>query len=619
MSAKKERLGMSIDDRAFHWPQLLGGALAVLLLVSLQGCDSLGGSFLEEPPGQDVTKDTVFSDANSARQFLWNAYRTLPYGPGEVSDTEYNKRQVQGDMLASLTDINHSFLPSGGAGKRYYSPTGIPYSNHQTKYDYANSGAWAGIRQAHIFLDNVDQVPDMEADTKQRLKGEARMIIALHYTDMYRHFGGLPWVDQAYGPNDDFDAGRLTSMATLDSIVAVIDEAADDLPLSVNNPASESGRFTRAGALGLKCKVLLFGASPLFNDSQPYMQGTAADQEMVWHGGYVPALWQRAADACGTLIDEVEGSSQYHLVDTGNPEDDFRNGYYQRESPEVLISTRVRYRSPGGVGGCDFGCSYYYGSIINGGAGATTRNYVQMFPMADGTPIDESGSGYDPQNPYENRDPRLYETVLVNGDEYRERTAELWIGGRERQSQGTRATSSGYRMRKFVLDGESAFGTVVHFPWLRLSEIYLAYAEALNEANGGPTSEAYTYVNRVRNRVDLGDLPSDLSQQEFREAVLRERALELGYEHQRWFDLIRWKREDDLTKPLYGTNICKQGETPASVCGEDSYGSREFIYDKVRLPQRTWQTNWSPQWYLSAFPVEEVSKVDGMVQNPGWE
>ena len=619
MSAKKERLGMSVDNRAFHWLQLLGGALALLLLVSLQGCDSVGGSFLEEPPGQDVTKDTVFSDANSAKQFLWNAYRTLPYGPGEVSDTEYNKRQVQGDLLSSLTDLNHAFQPSGGAGKSYYSPTGIPYSSNQTKYHYENSGAWDGIRQAHIFLDNVDQVPDMDADTKARLKGEARMIIALHYTDMYRHFGGMPWVDKAYGPNDDFDAGRLTSMATLDSIVAVIDRAADDLPFTLNNPSSESGRFTRAGALGLKCKVLLFGASPLFNDSQPYMQGTAAQEEMVWHGEYKPNLWQRAADACGTLVNEVEGSSEYHLVDTGNPEDDFKNGYYNRDSPEILISTRVRYRSPGGVGGCDFGCGYYYGGIINGGAGATTRNYVRMFPMADGTPIDEPGSGYDPQNPFENRDPRLYETVLVNGDEYRGRTAELWIGGRERQSQGTRATRSGYRMRKFVLDGESAFGTIAHFPWLRLSEIYLAYAEALNEANGGPTAEAYQYVNRVRNRVDLNDLPSGLSQEDFRQAVLRERALELGYEQKRWFDLIRWKRQEELTKPLYGTNICKQGETDPSLCGEDSYGSREFLYERFQLPTRLWQTNWSPQWYLSAFPVEEVNKVDGMVQNPGWE
>ena len=618
MSDKVENPGMRRNESITHWTHLLSGALAVILIVSLQGCDGVGGSFLEEPPGQDVTKDTVFSDANSAKQFLWNAYRSLPYGPGEVAGP-YNKRQVQYDMLASLTDINQSFLPSGGAGKSYYSPTGIPYSNHQTKYDYADSGAWDGIRQAYIFIENVDQVPDMNASTKERLKAEARMIIALHYTDMYRHFGGMPWVNQSYQPNEDFDTPRLTSRATLDSIVATIDKAAPDLPFTLNNPASEAGRFTQAGAMGLKCRVLLFGASPLFNDSQPYMQGEAAEQEMVWHGGYNPNLWQRAADACGSLIDEVEGSSAYQLVDTGNPRADFQNGYYKRESPEILISTRVRYRSPGGVGGCDFGCSYYYGGVINGGAGATTQNYVRMFPMADGTPIDESGSGYDPQNPYENRDPRLYETVLVNGDRYRDRTAELWIGGRERQSRGTRATRTGYRMRKFVLDGVSAFGTVVHFPYLRLSEIYLSYAEALNEANGGPTSEAYSYVNRVRNRVDLGDLPSGLSQQGFREAVLRERALELGYEKVRWWDLIRWKREEDLTKPLYGTNICKQGETPASVCNEQSYGSREYLYEQFRLPTRLWQTNWSPEWYLSAFPAEEVNKVDGMVQNPGWE
>lgn len=580
----------------------------LVMLAGLQACTdsiSVGNEFLDKPPSQGFDEDSVFASATRAERFLIHAYRSLPYGPGEVSGP-YDKRKVQYDMLASLTDINNSYLENGGANKSYYSPLGIPYSDHQTKFNYGGSGAWDGIREAHIFLENVDRVPDMGEDKRNQLKAEARMIIALQYTEMIRHFGGLPWIERAFEPNDELERSRQTIEATVDSTVAIIDKAIPDLPFTVNQPSTEAGRFTQAGAMGIKARLLLFAASPLFNDDQPYLDGEAASEQMVWYGGYQSELWQRAADAAKDLIDEVEQSGAYHLLDTGNPREDFRNGYYQRTSPEVLISTRVRYRSPNGAGNCQFSCNYYYGGVINGGAGATTDNYVRMFPMADGTPIDENGSGYDPQNPYENRDPRLYETVLVNGDDYQGRTVELWIGGREREQQGTRATASGYRMRKFVLDGESAFGTVVHYPYLRLPEIYLSYAEALNEINGGPTAEAYEYVNRVRNRVDLGDLPTGLSQEEFREAVLRERALEFGYEEVRWYDLIRWKREEDFTKTLHGMNI-------------EQDGGGSFTYEQFDLPSRQWQNNWSPQWYLSAFPQNEIDKGYGLVQNPGWE
>src|SRR5690606_20232593 len=104
-------------------------------------------------------------------------------------------------------------------------------------------------------------------------------------------------------------------------------------------------------------------------------------------------------------------------------------------------------------------------------------------------------------------------------------------------------------------------GAVTVWPILRLAEIYLTYAEAANEANGGPTAEAYRCVNIVRNRVGLGDLPPGLSQTEFREAILNERSCEFGYEEVRWFDLIRWKRESDFRKTLLGLNIYNNGGT----------------------------------------------------------
>jgi hypothetical protein len=231
-----------------------------------------------------------------------------------------------------------------------------------------------------------------------------------------------------------------------------------------------------------------------------------------------------------------------------------------------------------------------------------------MFGMTNGLPITDPASGYDPDDPFVDRDPRLYETVLVNGDIYQGRTAELWIGGRERRNANVKGTKSGYGLRKFLLERNSStsVGSIVHWPYLRLAEIYLSAAEALNEVNGGPTSEAYRFVNLIRARVGLPGLPDDLNKEEFREAVLQERAKELGYEEVRWFDLIRWKREDIFMKKLHGTNLYL--ETDGSL-------SKEV----VELPGRSWQSNWSPKWYLSAFPPNEVNKGYGLIQNPGWE
>lgn len=565
---------------------LVNIGVAVILFAGLQACTDplqVGNNFLEKPPSAGVTQDSIFASADRAKRFLWNTYSSLPYGPPRRKDG-----------LASITDINAVITGGSEAPSRYYNGNLSATSIRRWGiYNYYHTDVWSGIRGAYIFIENVDEVPDMDSVTKNRLKAEAQMIIALHYTQLFRYYGGVPWMGHAFSPNEDLKRSRLTARATVDSTLALINKAIPDLPFALDNPATEAGRFTQAGAMGLKVRLLLFAASPLFNADQPYLQGEAADKKMTWFGGHDPSLWQDAADAAKTLIDKVEQTGAYNLADTGNPREDFRHAYFDRNSPEILISIRRGYQQP-----------VFHQSYINHGRFTTTHNYVQMFPMANGMPITDPASGYDPQNPYQNRDPRLYETVLVNGDTYQGRTAELWIGGRERLTQQTKATGTGYRGRKFFLDIVSAQGVPKHFPYMRLPEIYLSYAEALNEINGGPTPEAYEYVNKVRNRLDLGNLPTGLSQEEFREAVLRERALEFGYEEVRWYDIIRWKRKDVFTKTLYGMDITQNND-----------GS--FTYDRWKLPERYWQDNFSPKWYLSPFSRSEMLK-GYLIQNPGW-
>lgn len=573
------------------------------------GCEKLpiGNAFLEKAPGVDVTKDTVFKNLDNAERFLWGAYRTIRYG---LNTNDGDKNLLRRDLLASLTDETQSYLLDGGAVTLYYSGQySAATENNNTKYNLTGEGAWDGIRRSYLFIENIDKVPDVDPAYRSQMKAEALMVIACHYTDMLRNLGGVPWLNHSYTPTEVFDKiPRMTAQAQCDSIVALCDRAGKNLPWTVINPVEWDGRFTRAAAMGLKARVLLFNASPLFNSATPYLDGDAAQQHLTWHGGYDHNLWKQAMDASYALITEAEATGDYRIYHkVGNSyRKDFQEAYYLRGNGEQLISIRDRFKSPTS-GSTD----YYIYASATWGCGLVTHDFVQIFPMANGIPINELGSGYDPANPYLNRDPRMYETAVVNGDSYKGRTAELWIGGQERRTVAGTSAATGYPMRKFLLESNTAtsYGSIVHWPYLRMAEIYLSYAEASNEFNNGPDAEAYRCVNIIRSRVGLADLKPGLTKEQFREAVITERACELAFEEVRWYDIIRWKRESDFTKRLHGMNVRRTG----------SAAPYTYTYEVFECPVRYWMQAWSPKWYLSAFPSNEINKGYGLVQNPGWE
>ncbi len=607
-------------------------ALFVLLLNSCEKVE-FGNDFLDKAEsGADVTRDTIFNSYLYANRYLTSAYYSLPYGLPTAQTNKGFKMQI--DVLESLTDLNHTYsLTWGTVNKLYYN---MDYNStiesvqpFNTKYSFSGRGNWAAIRTCWDIIENADRIPaDDNTPAKilirkeeiKKMKAEAKMIIALHYCDMYRHYGGLPWVDRTYTSSEAPKIKRSTSLETLNKIVALIEEAEDDLPW-VNADKNDDGRFTKASALGLKARILLFGASPLFNSKDgPYLAGTASSENYTYHGGYSSDLWKRAADAAKELLDGAEANG-YKLVNTGNPRKDFQDAYYKRNNGEVLISTRVRFA------GLDFwNAAYIWNAAASEyGVACPTKEYVDMFPMANGLKTTDAGSGFNPLYPYAGRDPRLYETVLVNGDpEYQGRTAELYEDGTGASPKtngretlfGAPLTRTGFKVRKFLLDTDRNFasntrGLPVHWPYLRLAEIYLTYAEALNEVNGGPTPEAYEAINKVRNRVqNIGvsnDIKPGLSQDEFRIAVLNERAIEFGYEEVRWYDIIRHKMDYVFTNRLHGQY------TKATNAAKTT-----FTYETRELPLRKWNKDFSRKWYLSAFPATEVNKGYGLTQNPGW-
>lgn len=670
-------------------------------VLALSSCDDLrfGDAFLEKAPGVDVTIDTVFSSKLYAERALVSAYSTLRVGypvhnsawpvgtPGLFNNGgSYDRAcsQLDNDNLDSITDLmsSHNDWSSGGqeyAAGNYSADAENGVSWTKLGFVPGKEYNWVGIRRSFLYIENVDRVPDMTTEEKNVGKGEAYCIIATHYLDLIRNYGGIPLLKSSVGADNvaDYDFSRKTVQECIDYVVELCDKAAELLPWTVS--AERDGHLTKASAMGLKCRALLFAASPLFNSSAPYSDATPVAKNanakhvntddipyMYWFGEYNAERWQQVVDACEAFFNENKANgSPYALVQAeGTTSDDYRNAwngcYADRHNSEILIQTGRHYPTFAETYlRCYYGVSDDHGNTGRGyGGGCVTLNFVDMFTKTDGTPCRytdwlkvDSGelsakTSMIADDPFRDRDPRLYESVMIIGDHFRGRAAEMWIGGLERGAELSSRAITGFNSRKYIWDynDETFMNRPTNYSYLRMAEIHLTYAEALNEL--GRTAEALEQLNIVRSRVGLPDMTASLlatvqegktlpsysdplqGNAQLREEILDERARELFFEENRWYDIVRWKRDDIFKKTLYGISISiAKGERTEDTNNDgivndeddiDAYAS-EFIYSVPKAEDtRYWANHWDSKWYLSAFPTDEINKGYGLVQNPGW-
>lgn len=641
--------------------------MAAAALFAASSCSDLkfGNDFLEKAPGADMTLEQIFSSKLYAERELIGAYASLRtcltvHSNNGSYEFQNGGNKIGWDNLDTMTDLMQSHCTWGGVIKTYYAGTYNAEAENEGSGKFGflpdQEGAWTGIRRAWIFINNVDRVPDMTDEEKKVRKGEARMIIALQMHEMLRHFGGVPILDDYATPENEMtaDYSRKTVRQCVDFIVNMCEQAAKELPWTVAD--ADNGRMTAAGALALKARVLQLAARPLFNASTPYLQAqepTAANKAsvkedpglMTWLGSYKQENWQAVADACEDFFKKnTENGDAYRMVmpqtnDAEGYRQAFSTCYADRESPEIIIHTGRAIPTYSNTYH-----RFYFGLTDQGqagrgyGGGCVTLNFVDMFTAADGTPSDYrkwlSDHGHDGtvyNNPFTGKDPRLYETVLIAGDRYRTRCAETWIDGLEHGSSANPKCATGFIIRKFLWDYNDEFlNKATNSAYIRLPELYLMYAEALNEL--GRSQEALSWLNKTRTRVGLPEMTlpnaaklhsgqalpdypecSLMGDKYLREEILDERAREFCFEEVRWFDIAFWKREDLMRKILYGIQITRKS-------GSFEEGNLVLTYsDPSKMDQgRIWQDKFSPKWFLNAFPSDEINKGYGLVQNPGW-
>jgi hypothetical protein len=646
---------------------------------------NVGNAFLEKAPGVDVNIDTVFNKAEYTRNFLWSAY-------GQLYCTYTSGNMMNGAPIDVLSDSYHCYVGWGGPIQSYY-PGGLTENaqdtedgNFQGKFSYSTKSGldsdaggrvsiYETVRKCWQIIENIEKVPDMSDTEKSCLRGEAYTIMASRYFDAFRNFGGLCLVKKAFPVGEDFTEGRSTAWQTVEFIDSLIQCAINESGYRWNVPDNDlgqwSGRLTKASARALRAKVWMFAASPLFNNSQPYMTYTKKptgleNEEHVWFGKEDPTLWNRCLNACNDFFnDNAANGNYYELVQPATADEAgyrmaYRRAYRYRNDathheklfdahPTQLLSSSVQNGNV--TNGWGWGWRGFALDCLRQGGAVPTNELMECFGMQDGRNFPYSdiyGAGKNPNgiDIYADRDPRLYETMVVPrhdlpaGFDYAGATYnDSWVGGfLEKNSNVTNKddVASGYCKFKWLLDyygGNRYDDEYIGVPYIRLAEMYLIRAEA--KAETGDLQGALDDLHIVRSRVGLGrleDMNPDLNLKTNKEnlinEILRERNCEIGAEcGDRLYDMVRRMREDLFTKPLHEIRIYRLDAngnrlTEGDQQWDPSTPWPKFEYEKPEIVvghRRWWDPGyWTNKWYLDPVSRIEIQKGYGLTQNPGW-
>lgn len=567
-------------------------AALILLMVGMTACSKKGADFLDKTESGTINEQITFADSIRTMEFLNGLYQNLQANYKQTFLTNYGS-------MADCTDEGELMW----TGSSNY-PIPVNQGNLSATYSWV-ANAWSSwfsrVRNSNIYLKNVKKSP-LSAAMQQRTTGEARFLRAWYYHQLVRFYGGVPLLgDTLFTPDDMISLPRNTLEECINYIVSELDAAAALLPAEM--PGLDYGRITKGAALALKARTLLYAASPLFNggyDGQNGFEAAADKKVLVSYPSYDANRWKVAADAFKAVID----LGKYSLYEDNTTAAGY--GFYKQFHLRVNSEAIFQMMDPPNTR-----LEGMWLPPTRGGQGASYpgQQLVDAFPMKDGKAITDPTSGYSPSNPYVNRDPRFYYTILYNGAMFRgtstvtQSPVYTYFGAAtDGMGVSTYTTRTGYYCRK-MLNNEGTGNTQRCIPEIRYAEVLLSYAEALNEFSG-PSQEVYDAVNAIRRRAGLSpyELPAGLTKEEMRQAIRNERRVELAYENQRYFDTRRWKiAHDPEIVILRGIKWTKEGSTY----------KREDIVADPRVFNH-------PAMYFFPIPSAEMGRQPKFVQNPGY-
>src|SRR5574344_325949 len=600
--------------------------------LSMTSCNK---DFLDKKPLNAYSETDVFSNDAMCENFVNTMYFVIriPYNEG---------------TLAACTD--EAYFRYGGSSTNYISrgemdPSKIMYLNeggstHNTRNTFINiwNRVYTYVRYMNMFLEKIDNATAISADTKARLKGEVYFLRGWAYGNLLQRIGGFPIVDKTYNIGDDYSIERGNFDECVKFIYADLDKAIELLP----DKAATKGRACADAARAMKARVAMFAASPLFNDPTD-------PTDTPWHGAYSKDKWTTAKNAVYEVIKRAEAGA-YSLDDT-------YDGYWTDvNSPEVIWASYILPTSQNYIYTASFEQCYSFAQLLWAPAAtfggwssvAPTENMVEEYEMkATGKRPFEDGSGFDPKNPYVGRDPRFYLSILYHGSQFKFNngtkdslvTIKIAKGATSAikndnffsNSNGTQGT--GYWIRKFLIWGGKVSegqgdNPNVMYPWFRLAEFYLDYAECAY--NLGDDATCRDYINKVRDRKDVMMPHVTESGTALQTRLYHERQIELAFENFRYFDVRRWKIAGVTERKMtYGIRIIKNNAEGTDLtyimATKGANGEPDFTacqnasLAKLATTSHKDYRDFQPQHYLVPIPQNEITKSGGkLVQNPGY-
>jgi hypothetical protein len=507
---------------------------------------------------------------------------------------------------------------------------------------------YQGIRLANIFMANVEDPESNILDEPngailvQQYKGEARFLRAYFYWTMMKLYGPVVLVGDKIGEfNDNYQQARNTWTECINYVLSEMDAAKELVPerhtvaATGADDLSQTGRITKLIIDAVKSQITLYDASPLFNGNAAMANFKNKDGQALMNTNYDATKWDKAAAASKEAIDHAiaYGKKLFKATHADAFTAAFnthRDLYLTGWSDEgIWLRTVTGYQA------------WEVDAAPRAANGTTTNSnltppqeMVDHFRMLNGKSINEAGSGYTEtgfsaaaktgfyvagtSNMYVGREPRFYNAITFNGATvpFVARTGQthvqFWPAGNSGNGGGSevRYPRTGYLVRKNTNPARNLSnnaGNVVRpAMYIRLGELYLNYAEALNESNPGH-ADILIYLNAIRTRGGIPVLATGLSQDEMRKQIRLERCIELAYEGHRFYDVRRWKNANDA-EGRQGGEFTGMSVLTGTGLTDPAY------YVRIRTSTRVWDD----RFYFFPLPQSELNRNQKMVQPPGY-